>query len=147
MDDSTIFTKKMETFETDSSYFRRNHIEGDHPSCKKRNTKARFDQVQYKSVALIENYEGSKDGQTKFVTKIPIHYEETGREYRGENGNKRFLVTGQKNGKKVIPEHLDGPIVKSEKKKIMIHELKNGQRIAEMPSSDTAEFTQSDKDR
>ena len=137
----------MENLESDSCYFRRNHIEGDHPNLKKRNTKARFHQVQYKSVALIENYEGSKDGQTKFVTKMPVHYEETGREYHGENGNKRFLVTGQKNGKKVIPEHLDGPVIKSEERKILIHELKNGKRIAEIPSSDTAEFTQSDKDR
>ena len=128
--------------DTDSFHFRNDHIDGSHHQDKRKNHQARFDQAKYKSVSAYEKIKGSKSGQVKAVTSR-LNFKQTGIEYKGNTGKAHFLVTGREmykqNGKKFVPEHLDGPIASTSKKTVTVHELINGKKVMEL-SSDSADF-------
>ena len=145
--DETFFLEPPDTpyvqfNDTDSFHFRNDHIDGSHRQDKRKNHQARFDQAKYKSVSAYEKIKGSKSGQVKAVTSR-LNFKQTGIEYKGNTGKAHFLVTGREmykqNGKKFVPEHLDGPIASTSKKTVTVHELINGKRVMEL-SSDSADF-------
>ena len=123
-----------------ANHFKKHHIHGDHPESKKINHQGDFDKPTkiYKSVREAGKQgttaKGTYPGQTKTVVG-KISFVGTGKLNKGQDGISSFITTGEKKGRKYIPHHLNGPVIKNGR-----HYNIKGRDYSECSSSSGAEF-------